>query len=66
MRYSTTQLPLKAYGHGYGTTIITKDSLQDWIRPDGDPSTIVEKALTNMIFEKAVEYHRSPNEFITA
>ena len=36
-----------------------------WIRPDGDPSAIVEKAQTNMVFEKAVEYHRSPMEFIT-
>ena len=46
--------------------VLGKDSLQDWIRPDGDPSAIVEKALSNMVFETAVEYHRSPNEFITA
>ena len=45
--------------------ILDKNSLQDWIRPDGDPSAIVEKAQTNMVFEKAVEYHRSPMEFIT-
>lgn len=45
--------------------ILDKNSLQDWIRPDGDPSAIVEKALTNMVFEKAVEYHRSQNAFIT-
>ena len=25
-----------------------------------------EKALANMVFEKAVEYHKSPTEFITA
>lgn len=24
--------------------------------PDGDPGSIAEKALTNMVFEKAVEY----------
>ena len=46
--------------------LVDKDSLRDWIRPDGDPSVIVEKALTNMVFETAVEYHRSPLEFITA
>ena len=51
--------------HDRMPVILGKDSLQDWIRPDGDPSTIVEKALTNMAFEKAVEYHRSPTEFIS-
>ena len=45
--------------------VLGKDSLQDWIRPDGDPGAIVEKALSNMVFETAVEYHRSPNEFIS-
>ena len=45
--------------------ILDKNSLQDWIRPDGDPSTVVEKALYNMVIETAVEYHRSPNEFIS-
>lgn len=52
--------------HDRMPVILGKDSLQDWIRPDGDPSTIVEKALSNMVFETAVEYHRSPTEFITA
>lgn len=46
--------------------ILDKENILDWIRPNGDPSAIVEKALSNMAFEKAVEYHRSPNEFITA
>ena len=41
-----------------------KEDVKGWIRPDGDPSSIAEKALTNMVFEKAVEYHRSPTEFI--
>jgi putative SOS response-associated peptidase YedK len=45
--------------------ILDKDNVLDWIRPNGEPSAIVEKALCNMVFEKAVEYHRSPNEFIT-
>ena len=46
--------------------ILDKNSLQDWIRPDGEPSAIVEKALTKMVFEKAVEYPRFPPETITA
>lgn len=46
--------------------ILDKKDLKEWIRPKGDPSAIVEKALTNMVFETAVEYHRSPTEFITA
>ena len=45
--------------------ILDKENVKEWIRPDGDPSAIVEKALTNIVFEKAVEYHRSLNEFIT-
>jgi putative SOS response-associated peptidase YedK len=45
--------------------ILDKDNVLDWICPNGEPSAIVEKALTNMVFEKAVEYHRSPTEFIT-
>ena len=51
--------------HDRMPVILDKDSLRDWIRPDGNPSGIVEKAMSNMIFEKAVEYHRSPNEFIS-
>ena len=46
--------------------ILDKDNVLDWIRPNGNPCIIAEKALTNMVFEKAVEYHRSPTEFITA
>ena len=45
--------------------ILDKENILDWIRPNGDPSAIVEKALTNMVIETAVEYHRSPMEFIT-
>ena len=40
------------------------EDVKGWISPDGDPGSIAEKALTNMVFEKAVEYHRSPTEFI--
>jgi len=46
--------------------ILDKENVKDWIRPNGDPSAIVEKALTNMVFEKAVEYPRFPPETITA
>ena len=46
--------------------ILDKDNVLDWIRPNGDPSTIVEKALSNMEFERAVEYPRFPPEIITA
>ncbi len=45
--------------------ILDKGNVKDWIRPNGNPTVIVEKALSIMVFEKAVEYHRSPNEFIT-
>ena len=40
------------------------EDVKGWISPDGDPGSIAEKALTNMVFEKAVEYHRLPTEFI--
>jgi len=35
--------------------ILDKDNILDWIRPNGNSSAIVEKAL---------EYHRTPTEFI--
>ena len=50
--------------HNRMPVILDKENVKEWIRPDGDPSATVEKALTNMVFEKAVEYHRSPTEFI--
>lgn len=52
--------------HDRMPVILGRDTIIDWIRPDGDPNAIVEKTLSNMVFETAVEYHRSPNEFITA
>ncbi|SHM13433.1 SOS response associated peptidase (SRAP) [Ruminococcus flavefaciens] len=33
--------------------ILDKKDLKEWIRPNRDPSTIVEKALTNMVFEQS-------------
>ena len=36
--------------------ILGKDSLREWVRPDGDPSRIAKNALTNMVMEKAVDY----------
>ena len=44
--------------------ILNKEDVKGWIRPDGNPCIISEKALTNMVFEKAVEYYKSPTEFI--
>ena len=36
--------------------ILGKDSLREWIRPNGDPSKIAKLALTKMIMEKAKDY----------
>jgi hypothetical protein len=36
--------------------ILGKDSLREWVRPDGDPGRIAKKALTNMVMEKATDY----------
>ncbi len=44
--------------------ILGKDSLREWVRPDGDPSRIAKKALTNMIMEKAVDYPETKPEFM--
>ena len=46
--------------------IFDKDNVLDWIRPNGEPSAIVDKALSNMVFERAVDYPRFPPETITA
>lgn len=46
--------------------ILDKGDVKDWIRPNGNPSAIVEKALSNMVFERAIEYPRFPPETITA
>ena len=44
--------------------ILGKDSLREWMRPDGDPSRIAKKALTNMVMEKAVDYPEPKQEFM--
>ncbi len=36
--------------------ILGKDSLSEWIRPNGDPNKIAKMALTKMIMEKAADY----------
>lgn len=33
--------------------ILGKENLKEWIRPDGDPHSIAERALTNLVMEKA-------------
>ena len=32
--------------------ILAKESIAEWIRPDGDPAEIARKALGNMVMEK--------------
>lgn len=44
--------------------ILGKDSLREWVRPDGDPRSIVKKALTNMVMEKAIDYPEPKPEFM--
>lgn len=36
--------------------ILGKDSLREWIRPNGDPYRVAKMALTKMIMEKAKDY----------
>ena len=59
------KIPVCQQHHNRMPLILDKENVKEWIRPDGDPGIIVEKALSNMAFEKAVKYHRSPMEFIT-
>ena len=44
--------------------ILGKESLREWVRPDGDPSRIAKKALTNMVMEKAIDYPEPKPEFM--
>ena len=39
--------------HDRMPVILGKDSLNEWIRPDGDPNRIAKTALTKMMMEKA-------------
>jgi len=44
--------------------ILGKDSLSEWIRPNGDPNKIAKLALTKMIMEKATDYPEPKPEFM--
>ena len=44
--------------------ILGKESLNDWIRPNGDPQSIAKKALTKMIMEKAKDYPEPKPDFM--
>ena len=44
--------------------ILGKDTLADWIRPNGNPHSIAKKALTKMIMEKAKDYHEPKPDFM--
>lgn len=44
--------------------ILGKDSLSEWIRPNGDPHKIAKMALTKMIMEKAADYPEPKPEFM--
>ena len=39
--------------------ILGKDSLREWIRPNGDPYKVAKMALTKMIMEKAKDYYEA-------
>lgn len=41
--------------HDRMPVMLGKENLKEWIRPDGDPSSIAERALTNLVMEKAKE-----------
>jgi putative SOS response-associated peptidase YedK len=36
--------------------ILSKDNLNEWIRPNGDPYKVSKMALTKMVMEKAMDY----------
>lgn len=44
--------------------ILGKENLQGWIRPDSDPASISERALTNMIMERAKDNPKSNPAFM--
>ena len=44
--------------------ILGKESLNDWIRPNGDPQSVAKKALTKMIMEKAKDYPEPVPDFM--
>lgn len=42
--------------------ILPGESLEEWLRPDADPGRIAERALTNMVMEKAADVLRQTGE----
>ena len=44
--------------------ILSKENLKEWIRPDGNPHNIAERALTNMVMEKAKDYPETVPAFM--
>lgn len=36
--------------------MLGKENLKEWIRPDSDPRSFAERALTNTVVEKAEDY----------
>ena len=42
--------------HDRMPVILGKEWVRDWVRPDSDPQKITQKALTNLIMEKAKDY----------
>ena len=44
--------------------ILGKESLNDWIRPNGDPQSVAKKALTMMIMGKAKDYPEPKPDFM--
>ena len=51
--------------HDRMPVILDMSCLCEWIRPDSAPDRIAAKALTDMVSEEAVEYHRSATDFIS-
>ena len=41
--------------HNRMPVMLDRKQLNEWIRPDGDPNSVIEKALTNMVVERAAE-----------
>ena len=41
-----------------------KDSLSEWVHPNGDLNKIAKMALTKMVMEKAIDYPDSEPEFL--
>ena len=42
--------------------VLPKDCIAEWVRPDGDPAEIAQKALELMVCEKGIVQAEDPNE----